>query len=153
MAFTKTFSGARAIFYYNGTPVAYASGCNGSEEIIFEPIDVLDHIETMEFVPVGYRVTFGATIFRTIAQGSSSKDAPGSLKEQGIFPKFKDILTKEGVDAFIQDVLTGKTVFLVTETKAQRYDFSVTARGVMAQNMSFVAKRIMDESEVGAASA
>jgi len=146
---TKTFTGARSSFWFGGDQVAYASGCSGSEEIIYEPVDVLDHIETMEHAPVGYRVSMNASVFRTVAVGASSKASPGSLKQIGLFPKFKDILTKEGVDCFVQDSITGKILYMMIETKTSRYDFNITARGLVGQNVAFVGKRMMDESEIG----
>ena len=84
---TRVFSGARARFFFNGTQIAYASGCDGSEEITYEPIQVLDNLPVKEHVPTGYRISFSATIVRTVGSGASTDVAPGSLKEQGIFPK------------------------------------------------------------------
>lgn len=149
---TRTFSGARARFYFNGTQVAYASGCDGSEEIMMEPVEVLDNLPVKEHVPVGYRVTFNANIFRTVASGASTDVAPGSLKEQGIFPKFgqrgERILTMTPVTVFIQDRNTGKVLYVIEGVKPTSHNFSITARGVVAQNVSFVAIKMMDESEV-----
>ena len=85
---TKVFSGARAVFTYNGTQIAFASGVDGSEEIIWQAVDVLDNLEIVEHVPVGYRVTLTCTVFRTIGKSlASTDDTPGSLKQQFIFPK------------------------------------------------------------------
>lgn len=149
---TRTFSGARARFYFNGTQVAYASGCDGSEEIQMEPVEVLDNIAVKEHVPVGYRVTFNASIFRTVASGASTDVAPGSLKEQGIFPKFgtrgERILQLTPVTVFIQDRNSGKVLYVIEGVKPTSNNFSITARGVVAQNVSFVAIKMSDESEV-----
>lgn len=148
---TRVFSGARAIFYFNGTVVAYASGVSGSEEIQYEPVDTLDNLAVREHVPVGYRVTFTASIFRTIARGANTDDAPGSLKEQNLFPKLDQILRMEGVDACIMDSISGKTVFQLEECKATSYNFNVSARGIVGQNVNFVAIKARDESEVSTA--
>jgi len=152
---TRVFSGARAIFMFNGEVVGFASGCNGSEEIQYEPVDTLDHLEVREHCPVGYRVTFTATIFRTISRGggnNSETDAPGSLKAMNVFPKFggrgDEILQLEGVDAIIQDRVSGKTIFMLEEVKTASYNFNITARGVVGQNVTFVAIRAKDESEI-----
>lgn len=148
---TKAFAGARAVFMFNESIVGFASGCSGSEEITYEPVDVLDHLETVEHVPTGYRVTFTATIFRTIARGPSTDDAPGSLKQQNIFPRFAQILRVEGVTAAIQDSVSGKIIHLLTGVKAASTNFNVTARGVVGQNVTFVAQRVFDEDEASAA--
>lgn len=149
---TRTFSGARARFYFNGTQVAYASGCDGSEEIIMEPVEVLDNLPVKEHVPVGYRVTFNANIFRTVASGASTDVAPGSLKEQGIFPKFgtrgERILQMTPVTVFIQDRNTGKVLYVIEGVKPSSQNFSITARGIVAQNVQFVAIKMLDEAEI-----
>lgn len=36
---TNTFSGARAVFKVNDKQVAYASGCDGTEEIMYEAVN------------------------------------------------------------------------------------------------------------------
>ncbi len=144
---TKTFSGARAIFVFNGTPVAFASGVDGSEEIQYLPVEVLDNLEVVEFVPVGYRVTLGCQMFRTIAKGPSTDDTPGSIKQQNIFPLEQNILTTDGVDVFILDRLSSKTIATFHNVKTASYRFSITARGIVAQNVTFVTTRMTDESE------
>jgi hypothetical protein len=146
---TRVISGARAIFIFNGDIIGFASGVNGSEEIQYEPIDVLDDLAVKEHVPVGYRVSFSASIFRTVgAGGVSTQDKPGSLKEQQIFPRFDQIMRLDGVECLIQDTLTGKTLFMLRNVKTASYNFSITARGVVGQNVTFVATRAFDESEV-----
>ena len=148
---TRVFSGARAFFVFNNEVIGFASGCSGSEEIMYEPVDVLDHLEVREHVPVGYRVTFTATMFRTIARGaiSDNRDAPGSIKQQEIFPKFDDILRIQGVTAVIQDSVSGKAIFQLQDVKTASYNFNITSRGVVGQNVTFVAVRAKDESEIG----
>lgn len=149
---TRVFSGARARFYFNGTQVAYASGCDGSEEIQMEPVEVLDNLPVKEHVPVGYRVSFNANIFRTVSSGASTDVAPGSLKEQGIFPKFGTrgelILQLTPVTVFIQDRNTGKVLYVIEGVKPTSQNFSITARGTVGQNVGFVAIRMLDESEI-----
>lgn len=147
---TRTFSGARAIFSFNGNVMGFASGCDGSEEVMYEPVEVLDELEVREHVPVGYRVTFRCRIFRTIAIGAATdaKANPGSLKEMGMFPRLKEILKLDGVDVIIQDEISGKTVFKLRDTKTARYDFSITARGLVGQDVEFVGRVAEDEAEI-----
>lgn len=147
---TRVFSGARCLFLFNGEGVGFASGVSGSEEIQYEPIDTLDHLEVREHVPVGYRVTLGAQVFRTVSQGASDDlNAPGSLKGQQIFPKFDDIFRIQGVDAIIQDhQVTQKILHQYQTVKTSSYNFNITPRGVVGQNVNFVAIRAKDETEV-----
>lgn len=149
---TRVFSGARARFFFNGTQVAYASGCDGSEEIQYEPVEVLDNLPVKEHVPVGYRVSFNANIFRTVSSGASTDVAPGSLKQQGIFPKFgtrgEKILQMEGVTVLIQDRNSGKVLYVIEGVKPASHNFSINARGVVGQNVSFVCIKMLDEGEI-----
>jgi hypothetical protein len=146
---TRVFTGARAIFKFNDSIVGFASGVSGSEEITYEPVDTLDHLEVREHAPTGYRVTFTAQMFRTIAVGpSTDEDGPGSIKEQKILTKIDNILRIEGVDALIQDKISGKILFLLQQVKTASYNFNVSARGVVGQNVTFVAIRALDESEI-----
>lgn len=154
---TNVFSGARAIFRLGGQKVAFASGCDGSEEIMYEPVDVLDNLEVQEFVPVGYRVTFTCAIFRTV-KGVEGAKAPkegmyGSMKEMGIFPSIldlKNILLKGSMTASIIDKLTNKVVAQVEEVKCASYNWTISARGIVGQNVTFNCIRIKDESEASA---
>ena len=105
---------------------------------MYEPIDVLDLLEVKEFVPVAYRATLSAQIFRVIGK---------SLKALGIFPTEDNILTSGDLTAAIEDKLTGNTMQLWESVKCSEHAFDVTARGVVSENVSFVAIRVRDEFE------
>lgn len=152
---TNTFSGARAIFRVNGDKIAFAGNVDGTEEITYEPVDVLDNLEIQEHVPVAYRVTFTCGIFRTV-KGTQGARAPregvhGSVKEMALFPKagadLLNILTSGVVTCTIEDRLTKKIVMQLEDCKMQSHNFSITARGIVSTNCSWVAIRMKDESE------
>lgn len=146
---TRVLTGARSIFTFNEAIVGFASGVNVSEEIMYEPVDTLDHLEVREHAPVGYRVTLSAQMFRTVGLpgGPSTEDSPGSIKEQNIFPKFEQILRLQGVNATIQDRVSGKILMLLKDVKAASYNFNITPRGIVGQNVTFVTTRAFDESD------
>lgn len=150
---SRVMSGCRAFLVWNGDTVAFATGVNWTEEVMYEAIEVLGHPEPVENAPIGYRVTVSASVVRTIARRdvSNAGDSPGSLKEQNIFPKFNQILKVDGVDMAIVDSITNKVVMMLTRVKCASYNGSVTPRGIIGQNLTFVAIRAMDESEVSAA--
>ena len=134
-----TFSGARAIFLVNGNPVGFASGVSGEEMIDHEPIDVLNLLEVREHVPVAYRTSLNAQIFRVVGD---------SLKAQGLMPRQSDIIQSGDMEAAIQDSVTGNTIGLFQGVRCGGYSFDITARGVVQMSVPFVAIRVMDESEV-----
>jgi len=150
---TRVFSGARTMFIFNGEVVGYASGVSGSKEIQYEPVDTLDHLEVREHVPVGFRVTLAAQIFKTVAIGSGNdNDAPGSLEQQQIFPKFNDIFRVQGVEAIIQDdpqAGSGGNILAQYENvKTASYNFNIAARSIVGQNVAFVTTMMKDQSEL-----
>lgn len=135
----KVFSGARARFKINGKKIAYAGGVDGTEEVVYEPVDVLDKLEVAEYVPVGYRVTLSCSIFRTVGE---------SLKKLNIFPKEDNILTSGDLVATVEDSQTGRTIAQYEGVKASSKNFSITARGIVGQNVTFVAIRAKDEADL-----
>lgn len=145
---TQVISGARLGFLFNGKIVAYANEVSGGEEIRHDEIDVLDDIVVKEHVPVAYRVSLSAVIWRTVADGPATTEAPGSLKEMSLFPKVEEILRTVGLPAILVDSITGKTIAMFENVKASGNRWSVPAKGTVRQNVEFVARRQRDESEV-----
>ncbi len=144
---THVISGARSVVLFNDAVIGYASSVNISEEIMYEQVETLDHLEVREHVPVGYRVTLSCGVFRTVALAASTEADPGSIKEQNIFPKFDQILRLQGVTFAVQDRISSKTLMLLQNVKAASHNFNMTARGIVGTNVTFVTTRSMDESE------
>lgn len=138
MAASQTFSGARAIFFVGSQEVAFAGGMSGEETIDYEPVDVLNLLEVREHVPVAYRVTLNAQIFRTVGD---------SLKKQGIMPVEEEIITVDDFTVSVQDVVTKHTMALFQNVRCSGHTFDITARGIVQSNVTFVAIRVRDEYE------
>lgn len=141
MAVSQTFSGARARLKINGNIVGFAGGVSGSESIDYEPVDVLDLLEVKEFVPVAYRATVSAQMFRIIGK---------DLKALGIFPTGPDtnILTSGDLTISVEDKITGNTAAQFEQCKTSEHSFDISARGLVAENVSFVTIRLKMESEI-----
>lgn len=143
----RIFTGARARFSINGVKVGYARNVNVSEEVTYEPIEVLDNIEVAEFAPVAYRVTFTASMFRIIGE---------TLKSLGWFPSnganpgehLENILVTGDLTATIEDSKTGKSFATLEQVKIQNHNWTIDARGVVGEDVTFNAIRVRDESEV-----
>ena len=134
----NVFSGARARLKVDGNIVGFAGGVSGSESIDYEPVDVIDLLEVREFVPVAYRATLSAQIFRVIG---------ASLKAVGIFPVEENILTSGDLTMTIEDRLTGNTMSQFESCKSSEHSFDISARGIVSENVSFVTIRLRDEFE------
>ncbi len=138
MAASKTFSGARAVFLINSVPVAFAGGVSGEEMIDYEPVDVLALLEVREFVPVAYRSSLNAQVFRVVGD---------SLKKLGILPRQEEIITSGDLEAAIQDIVTRQTIALFQGVRCAGHSWDVTARGIVQENVNFVSIRVLDEFE------
>jgi len=140
----QVFSGPRAIFQVGKNPVGYASNVSGEETIDYEPVDCLDLLEIKEHVPVAYRATLNAAIFRVIGQ---------SLKALGIFPKLNEIVTNGTLTAAIMNAKpvggggSDKAMAFFTGVRAAGHTWDTTARGLTSDSVNFVAIKVEDESE------
>lgn len=143
----RVFTGARARFLIDGKKVGYATNVAGSEEIEYQPVEVLDNVEVEEFVPVAYRVTFTASLVRIIGQ---------TIKSEGFFPQsgtspeehLQNILLQGDMVCTIEDSKTNKIMMTLEQVKMQSRNFTINARGIVGKDVTFVATRMKDESEV-----
>ena len=140
----EAFTGARALFWIDEIPVAFAAGMSGEEVYDYDPVAVLGLLEVREHVPVAYRTGLSAQAFRLV--GSPLKKFGDQSKE--IFPKLENALTAGTMTATIIDQITNTVVSQFSEVKASGHTWDVTARGVVAENISFVAIRHKDESSI-----
>jgi len=145
----RLFTGARARFSLAGIPIGYARNVAVTEEIQYDPVEIFGNIEVEEFVPVAYRVTFTASQFRIVGE---------TLKSLGLFPKvgantnehLENILVSGDMVARIEDTHTGNRFATVEQVKIASHNWTIDARGVVGEDMTFVAIRVLDEDEVSA---
>lgn len=137
---TQTYTGARAIFKINGKKIALATGVSVNQTINYEPVHVLDLLEVREFCEVSYDCSLNCDTMKVIGN---------SPTQQGIFPRVDllSILTQPELVAELYDVLSGQLVARVEGIKPNGNNFDVRAGQVVANNLTFVAKRVLDVSE------
>lgn len=143
----RVFTGARARLSTNGVRVGFATNCAGSEEIQYDPVEVLDNIEVDEFVPVAYRVTFTSSGIRIIGE---------TIKSQGFFPQsgnttdehLQNILLQGDMVCTIEDTKTSRLMMTLEQVKIASRNFTINARGIVGKDITYVATRMKDESEV-----
>lgn len=143
----RLFTGARARFSINGVKVGYARNVAVTEEIQYDPVEILDNIEVEEYVPVAYRVTFTASQFRIIGE---------TVKSLGYFPAngqnteehLENILVSGDLTATVEDTRTGKIFATLEQVKVASHNWTIDARGVVGEDLTFVAIRVKDESEI-----
>lgn len=143
----RLFTGARARFSLEGQKVGYARNVSVTEEIQYDPVEILDNIEVEEFVAVAYRVNFSASQFRIVGV---------TLKSQGFFPNtgnnpaehLENILVTGDLVAQVEDTQTGKIFTAIEQVKTASHNWTVESRGIVGEDVTFVAIRVKDESEV-----
>lgn len=139
------FTGARARFSIEGVQVGYARNVAITEEIEYQPVEILDNIEVEEFVPVAYRCRMTASMFRIVGE---------TLKKQGWFPKIgqdvaehlENILITGDLVATVEDTKTNEVIATVEQVKVASHNYTIDARGITGEDLEFVCIRVRDES-------
>lgn len=155
MAKQQIITGARARLSIDNKAVGFATDVSCSEDISYEPIRVLDDIYTVEFVPVGYDMSFSAGRVRLFGDSlkATTRNAPTS--GLGILPKhgnnsatfLSNLLSKNDMGAVIEDTFSGAPFVRIEGVQVTRHNWTVTARGVVGEDIEFVGKKMFDESE------
>jgi len=143
----RLFTGARARFSINGIRVGYARNVSLTEEVEYQPVEVLSNIAVEEHVPIAYRVRFTASQFKIVGE---------TLKTLGFFPEvgattdelLTNILALGDLTATIEDTKTNAVIATVEQVKIASHSITIDARGVVGEDMEFVAIRLKDESEI-----
>ena len=150
MATGNVLTGARARFSLEGKQVGYATGGTVREMIQFEPIKTLDNIQTIEHAPTDYEVSMTAELVRII--GSTIKSENWFAK-QGTSPAdhLSNILAGGELTATIEadaNIGTPQIVMNVEGVRISERNMNITARGVVGTNITMVAIRARDESDI-----
>lgn len=147
---SKVLSGVRCLFNIEGVKCGWASSVSLGESVEYQPVEVLNNIRVEEHVPVAYRVTnFSARKFRIVGE---------TLKSLGYFPKvgnstdehLLNVLTTGVLSATLEDTVTGTTIATITDVRVQDHNYTVDARGIVGEDITFVAITVKDESETAA---
>jgi len=134
---SQVFTGVRAVFKIQGTPIAFASNCSYNWNHNHQAVEVLDKLEPTEYAEIGYTVDFSCTSFRV---------ADKSAIQLGVQPVLEAILTQPELVVELQDKVANKTILRITGVKMQSRSGTVDARGTATETWSFVGLRATDES-------
>jgi len=132
-------SGSRIAFKIDGVKVGYATGISYDVTYGTVPIQVLDQPDVQEHVETGYDVGFSATKFRVVES---------SLKTLGIEPSLEGLLTRSELVAEVYDRVSNKTLGRFEGVKLAGTSGNVNARDVFNETLTFVARKMTDESGV-----
>lgn len=165
----QVLSGSRAVFKLaaldgQATKIGYAYGVDVDQEITHEEVQTLDALSVSEHVPVAYRVSMSAEIFKTIpsvaaiaesvktpalALNGSDGGKAASLQKSGFMPN----MGKSDIAALQQQPLTatlfdngpgGGIIGQVSGCRIASARFSLRARQIVAENVRFVCQRFTE---------
>ena len=164
---SQVFSGARTVFSINtGTGgarvVGYALGCSGTTGINYQPLEVLGHLETVEHVPVSYRVELSANMAR-ISTGNTNNPIGSRVSDNSTYgnetstspqlmPSFNatnglSILQSGELEATIKDIVTDSVLYTIRGVKCSQKSFEIQAGGMVSENCTFVARISLEGGE------
>ncbi len=143
----KALTGARCRFLLNNKRIGYARNVAITEEIEYQPLEVLDNIEVEEFVPIAYRVRFTCSMFRIVG---------ATLKSMGFFPEsgknsgehLRNVLLSGEMVAVLEDTKTQQPISTLQQVKVASHNWTVDARGIVGEDVEFNAIRVGDETEI-----
>jgi hypothetical protein len=147
MATGNVLTGARARFSINGVKVGYATGVTVREAITYEPIKVMDSIQVVEHVPTDYDVSMTADLVRIVGETIKSLSW---FPMQGATPEehLTNILASGELKATLEDNETAQIIMNVEGVRISERNMSISARGVVGTNVSMIATRARDESDL-----
>ena len=139
-------TGARIKFTIAGVTVGLATRTDASDEIDYQAVEVLNNIEPLEHVAVGYRATLTASQVRIIGQ---------TLTTLGFYPKkggtpqdfLRNILTLPEMTGQLEDSQSDTVIARFYGVKIASRNFNVDARGMVMEDLTFVVRRGTDEAE------
>ena len=140
---SSTSTGARVIFYKNGTPILYANALNYTVAHAMQPVDILGQLEPKEYSETGYTVNFTCTMFRV-----SNQDAV----TLGLRPILQDILTQTALTATLIDRVSGARLMMIEQVKCTNEDFTIDARAMGQVTLQFNGIKLSNEGADAATS-
>lgn len=142
----NVFTGPRCRFTLNGTVVALGRSVSASEEWTWDPLNVLDNIEDLDHIPVGYRCSMQAAEIMLVGQ---TLEALGFAPRKGQTPQehLRNILTMDDMVAQLEDSQSDIVVARVFGVRLATKQFAVDPRGIVARDLSFVARRVVEAAE------
>lgn len=144
---SNVVTGARARFLFEGVQIGYATGFSFREGITYEEVNVLGNIQVQEHVPTAYGVSWNADVIRFVNNTWKSRDQfPRTGKDPA--SHLTNILNSGQLTAVIEDAPTGKIVAQLEGCRVSEKNISFPARGIVGENVSGVAIRARNESDL-----
>lgn len=143
----NVFTGPRCRFTLNGVVVALGRSVQVQDELVYDPIKVLDNLEVIEHEPIDYNCSMSAAEVMIVGK---TLEALGfaALKGQTPAEHLRNVLSLPDITAQLEDNTGEIIVARVFGVKLSSRSFAVDARGSVARDLQFVARRMKEASEL-----
>lgn len=143
----NVFTGPRCRFTLNGTVIALGRSVQVQDELVYDAIKVMDSIEVVEHEPIDYNCSMGCAEVLIVGK---TLEALGFAAAKGQTPAdhLRNILALPDITAQIEDNQGDVIVARVFGCKISSRSFAVDARTSVARDIQFVARRVVEASEL-----
>ena len=143
----NVFTGPRCRFTLNGTVIALGRSVQVQDELVYDPIKVLDNLEVLEHEPIDYNCSMSAAEVMIVGQ---TLEALGFTALKGQTPQqhLKNILALPDITAQLEDNAGEIIVARVFGCKIASRSFAVDSRTSVARDIQFVARRLVEAAEL-----
>lgn len=143
----NVFTGPRCRFTLNGVVIALGRSVQVQEEVAYDPIKVLDNLEVVEHEPIDYNCSMSAAEVLVVGK---TLEALGYFAQKGQTPQdhLRNILSLPDITAQLEDNIGETIICRVFGVKVASKSFAVDARTSVARDVQFVARRVVEASEL-----
>lgn len=141
---SDVFSGPKAMLYKDGTRVGYATDVSGSLDLTQVPIETLGDIDPVEIVTTGRRASGSVGRVRL-----STQDAVSLGLIPGGGATTAEVVEFGGITMQVYDQVGDRVLYQFEGVKFSGVGWSVGARSITIENMSFVGLRMKLGTELG----
>lgn len=142
----NVFTAPRCKLTFNGVAVALAKSVTVQEETRYDPIDVLDSIETLDHEPVAYTCSMSAG--HLVAIGTTLEAlALTALKGANPAEHLRNLLALKTLTAQLEDSAGGTVVGRVFGVRIASKNMALSPGQSMARDINCVATRFVEASE------
>ncbi len=143
----NVFTGPRARLTLNGVTIALARSVQVQDELVYDPIKVMDNLEVLEHEPIDYNCSMSAAEVLIVGKTLEGLGF-AAQKGQTAADHLRNVLSLPDITAQIEDNQGDTIVARVFGVKIASKSFAVDARTSVARDVQFVARRVQEASEL-----
>lgn len=131
----KTLHGGRGFFGVNGQPRGYAQSVDVSVQFQLGAPPVMDTLEDVEHVVLGYTVSGSLTLTSVIGLSAMNRQ---------IMPTIEEVFGRGRIDFFWTDRPDGQTQYVIEDITFEGWSLNISKGQISSETIRFRAKRVKD---------